>query len=68
MRTLKKCMEFKVKGRGPVSRPRSTWLESVEAKMEEVEINREDVHDRKKWRNKVMTKKSNPIGKRIINR
>ena len=34
---------------GPVGRPR-TWLESVEADMVEFEIDKEDVHDRKKWR------------------
>ena len=36
--------------------------------MAEIEIDREDVHDRKKGRNNVMKRKSNPIGKRIINR
>ena len=40
-------MEFIVEGR-PVGRPRSTWLESVEADMAELEIDKEDVHDRKK--------------------
>ena len=49
-----------------VGRPRKTWLESVE----ELEIHKEDVHDRNKWgRNvNVMKRKSNPIGKRTINR
>ena len=42
---VKKCMELKVKGRRPVGRPRRTWLESVEADMAELEINREDVLD-----------------------
>ena len=32
------------------------------------EINREDIHDRKKWRRIVMKIKSNPIGKRTITR
>ena len=32
--------------------------------MAELEIDREDVHDRKKWRLEVMKRKSNPIGKR----
>ena len=40
-------------------------MESVEADMAEFEIDREDVHDRRK---NVMKRKSNPIGKRTINR
>ena len=38
--------------------------------MAELEIDKEDVHDRKKWRMNanVMKRKSNPIGKRTINR
>ena len=48
---LKKCMEFRVEGRRPAGRPIRTWLERVEADMTELEIDREDVHDRKKWRN-----------------
>ena len=38
--------------------------------MAKLEINIEDVHDRKKWRMNVnvMKRKSNPIGKRAINR
>ena len=62
---MKKCMEYRVEGRRPVGRPRKTWLESVEA-----EIDKEDVHDRSKWRRNVnvMKRKSNPIGKRTINR
>ena len=47
---------------------RRTWLESVEAEMVELEINKEYVHDGKKWRRNVMKRKSNPIGKRTINR
>ena len=65
---MKKCMEFRVEGRRPVERPRKTWLESVEADMAEFEIDKEDVHDRKKWRDNVMKRKSNPIGKWTINR
>ena len=63
---VKKCMEYRVEGR----RPRKTWLESVEADMAELEIDKEDVHDRSKWRRNVnvMKRKSNPIGKRTINR
>ena len=64
---VKKCMEFRVEGRRPVGRPRRAWLECVEADMSELEIDKEDVHDRNKWRRNVM-KKSNPIGKRAINR
>ena len=53
-----------VEGRRPVARPRKTWLESVEADMAKLEINKENVHDRSKWgRNvNVMKRKSNPIG------
>ena len=64
---VKKCMEFRVEGRRPVGRPRRTWLENVEADMTELEIDNEDVHDRKKWRMNVMKRTSNPIGKRTIN-
>ena len=55
---VKKCMEYRV------------WLESVEADMTELEIDKEHVHDRSKWRRNVnvMKRKSNPIGKRTINR
>ena len=41
---------------------------SVDADMAELEIDNEDVHDRKKWRVNVMKRKSNPIGKLTINR
>ena len=52
---VKKCMEYRVEGR----RPRKTWLESVEADMAELEIDKEDVHDRSKWRRNVnVTKRS----------
>ena len=54
---MKKCMEYRVEGSRPVGKPSRTWLESVE----ELEIDREDVHDRKKWINNVMKRKSNPI-------
>ena len=63
---VKKCMEFRVEGRRPVGRPRRTWLESVEADMTELEIDKEDVHDRNKWRRNVMKRKSTPIEKRTI--
>ena len=65
---VKKCMEFRVGDKRPVGRPRRTWLESVEAHMAELEIDKEDAHDRKKWRRNVMKRKSNPIGKRTIHR
>ena len=64
---LMKCMEYRVEGKRPVGLPRRTWLESVEADIEELKINREDVYDREKW-GSVMKGKSNPIGKRNINR
>ena len=41
---MKKYMEYKVEGR----RPRRKWLENVEVNVAELEINKEDVHDRKK--------------------
>ena len=46
-----------------VGRPRKTWLKSVEADMAELDIDKEDVHDRSKWRRNVnvMKRKSNPI-------
>ena len=61
---------YRVEGRRPVGRPRKTWLESVEAVMAKLEIDKEDVHDRSKWRMNVnvMKMKSNSIGKRTINR
>ena len=67
---LKKCMEYRVEGRRLVGRPRKTWLEGVEADMTVLEIDKEDVHDRSKWRRNVnvMKRESNPIGKRTINR
>ena len=65
---VKKCMEYRVEGRRPVGRPRKTWLESVQADMAELEIDKEDAHDRRKWRRNVVKRKFNPIGKRIMNR
>ena len=49
---------------------KKTWLENVEADMAKLEINKEDVHDRSKWRSNVnlIRRKSNPIRKRTINR
>ena len=57
---MKKCMEFRVEGRRLVGRLRRKWLESVEADMAELGIDKEDVYDRKKWRGNVMKRKSNP--------
>ena len=45
---VKKCMEYTVENRRPIGRPRKTWLLSVETNIVELEINKEDVHDRKK--------------------
>ena len=55
------CKEFRVEFRRPVGRPGSTLLESIEADMAEHEIDKEDVHDRKKWRRTGMKRKSNPV-------
>ena len=63
-------MEYRDEGRRPTGRPRKTWLESVEVDMAELENDKEDIHDRSKWRRivNVMKRKSNPIGKWTINR
>ena len=68
-------MEYRVEGRRPVGRPRKTKKDMVRecrsaVDMAELEIDKEDVHDRSKWRRivNVMKRKSNPIGKRTINR
>ena len=61
---VNKCMELRIEGRTP----RRTWLESVEVDMAELEIDKEDGHDRKKWSRNGMKRKSNPIGKQTINR
>ena len=45
---VKKCMDYRSEGGRPVGRPIKTWLESVEADMAELEIDKEDVHDRSK--------------------
>ena len=65
---VKKCMEYIIEGRRQAGRPRKTRLESVEADMAELEIDKEDVHDRRKYRRNFRKRKSNPIGKRTINR
>ena len=65
---MKTCMEYRVEGRTPVGKLRKTWLESVEADMLELEIDKEDVNDRRKWRRNVVKRKFNAIGKRTLNR
>ena len=65
---VKKCMGIRVEGRVSVRRLRRTCLESVEVDMAELQIDRTNVQDRKKWRKNVKKRKSNPIGKRTINR
>ena len=51
-------MEYRVEGRRPVARPRKTWLESVEADMAELEIDKEDVVPKttayKRWNDQVI--------------
>ena len=37
---VKKCMEYIVEGRRAIGIPRKTWLESVEADMAELEIDK----------------------------
>ena len=46
-------MEIRVEGRISVGRLRDIWLENVKADMAELEIHREDIRDRKKWRRNV---------------
>ena len=64
---VKKCIELTGEGRRPVGRPKRTWLESVEADMAELEIDIENINDRKKLRRNVMKRKSNHIGRRTSN-
>ena len=61
-------MEIRVEGGIPVGRLRKTWLENVEADMTDFDIGGSDIHNKKKCRRYVMTRKSNPIGKWTINR
>ena len=58
---VKKCMEYRVEGRRPVGRPRKTWLESVEEDMVELVIDKEDIHDRSRWRRNVNVMKRKSI-------
>ena len=48
---VNKFMEYRVEDRRPVGRPRKAWLECVD--MAKLEIDKEDVHDRSKWRRNV---------------
>ena len=57
---MKKCMKIRVESRRPVGIPR-TWLDSVEADMIELEIDRKYFHKRNKWRKNVMKRKSKTI-------
>ena len=41
---VKKFMEFRFEGRRPVGRPRRTWLDSAEADMVELEIDKEGIY------------------------
>ena len=61
------CMEIRFDGRSPAGKQRKTWIENVEADMAELEVNREDIKDRKEWRHTAMKRKSNPIRKRTMN-
>ena len=45
---VNKCKDYRVEGRRPVGRPRKTWLDSVEADMAKLDIDKEDVQDRRK--------------------
>ena len=54
-------MEIRVEGRISVGRLGETKLENVKANMAELEIHREDIRDRKKWRRNVMKSRSNYI-------
>ena len=63
---MKKCMKF-IELKAEDQYVDQEWLESVEADMAELHIDKEDVHDRKKWRRNVMKRKSNPIEKWTIN-
>ena len=60
---VKKCMEYRFEGRRPVWRLIKTWLERAEVDKTELEIDKEDAHDKSKWRRNVMKRTSNPIGK-----
>ena len=57
---VKTCMEIRIECRRLVGRPRKAWLENVEADVSELEIDRENIHARKKWKRNVMKRKSNP--------
>ena len=56
---------FRTEDRSPVGIPRGTWLESVEADVEDFDFGKEDVHDRNKWRRNVKKRTSYPISQTI---
>ena len=60
-------MEIRVEGKRSVGRLRETWLDNVEAYIAELEINKEDIRESKKWRRNFMMRKSNSIGKWTVN-
>ena len=43
-------MVIRVEDRRSIGRPRKTLVDNVEADIAELEIDREDVHDREKWK------------------
>ena len=49
-------MEIRVEGRRLIGRLTETWLENVEADMAELEVDRDDIRDGKKWRRNIMKK------------
>ena len=61
-------MECRIEGRRSVGTPIKTWLESVEADMAEHEIDKEDVHDRKKWKKDCYEEEAQPYRKTEIYR
>ena len=58
----------KLRRYGHVMRTRCRNVWTLELKAEDRLEDKDDVHDRKKWRGSVMKRKSNPIDKRTINR
>ena len=66
---VKKCMEYRVEGRNR-RKTKKDMVSECRSGYNEHEINKEDVHERRKWRRNVnvMKRKSNPIRKLTINR
>jgi len=46
-------MEHEVEGARPRGRPNKTWTEIVEKDCQACKLNKEDIMDRKRWRNKI---------------